>query len=146
MEKEFYTINELAKITGFTTRSLRNFIQMGHLDGEKIDGIWQFSSEQIGSFIGNPNIAPGIKSKNNSVVYDFMSDTNKQENQICSILDLKLSGEEVSECSEYFCNAMNNFEASSKCRMKFEMNGENVRVIISGPDEFVNDTISGWYK
>ena len=26
--KEFYSINELAVMTGFTTRSLRNFIQM----------------------------------------------------------------------------------------------------------------------
>ena len=26
MEKEFYTINDLAVISGFTTRSLRNFI------------------------------------------------------------------------------------------------------------------------
>ncbi len=43
MEKEFYTINELALISGFTTRSLRNFISMGHLNGEKIDGIWQFT-------------------------------------------------------------------------------------------------------
>ena len=29
MEKEFYTINEIAKMTGFTTRSIRNYMQDG---------------------------------------------------------------------------------------------------------------------
>ncbi len=145
MEKEFYTINELAEITGFTTRSLRNFIQMGHLDGEKIDGIWQFSAEQIGSFIENPNVAPGIKSKNNSVVYDFMADANKKENQLCCIFDLILSADERKECSDYFCKAVNNC-GNKSAKMKLEMKGENVRVILSGPEDFVKDTIDGWYK
>ena len=45
--KEFYSINELAVITGFTTRSLRNFIQMEFLKGDKVNGEWQFSTEQI---------------------------------------------------------------------------------------------------
>ena len=36
MEKNYYNINELAVISGFTTRSLRNFITMGHLKGEKL--------------------------------------------------------------------------------------------------------------
>ena len=51
MEKNYYSINELAVISGFTTRSLRSFISMGHLKGEKIDGIWQFTPEEIEAFL-----------------------------------------------------------------------------------------------
>ena len=87
MEKKYYNINELAVISGFTTRSLRNYISMGYLKGEKIDGIWQFTAEEIGEFLSNPNVAPGIKSKTNAVVYDFMADTEKKTNKICSIFD-----------------------------------------------------------
>nr|MCR4741527.1 helix-turn-helix domain-containing protein [Treponema sp.] len=95
MEKEFYTINELALISGFTTRSLRNFISMGHLNGEKIDGIWQFTSQEIEAFLSNPNVAPGIKSKANALVYDFLADNEKKSNQICSILDYVMDDDEA---------------------------------------------------
>ena len=141
--KDYYTINELATISGFTTRSLRNFISMGHLQGEKIDGIWQFKPEEIDTFLSNPNVAPGIKSKTNAVVYDFLADTEKKNNQICSILDFVMDDNEASELSEYFCNAMATISGAS---FKFEKHGKNVRVIISGPEDFVLDTINGWYK
>lgn len=32
---ESYTINEVAAMTGFSTRTLRNYINMGILNGEK---------------------------------------------------------------------------------------------------------------
>ena len=143
MEKNFYTINELAVISGFTTRSLRNFISMGHLNGEKIDGKWQFSAEEIDAFLSNPNVAPGIKSKANAVVYDFMADTEKKTNKICSVLDFVMDADEASEISKYFCTAMKN---GNDAAFKYEKQGKNVRIIISGPEDFVLDTINGWYK
>lgn len=143
MEKNYYNINELAVISGFTTRSLRNFITMGHLNGEKIDGMWQFSAEEIDAFLSNPNVAPGIKSKTNAVVYDFMADTEKKTNKICSVLDFVMDADEASEISKYFCNAMKN---GIDAAFKYEKHGKNVRIIISGPEDFVLDTINGWYK
>ncbi len=142
MKKEFYTINELALISGFTTRSLRNFISMGHLNGEKIDGIWQFTSQEIDAFLSNPNVAPGIKSKANALVYDFLADNEKKSNQICSILDYVMDDDEASKLSEYFCKSM---ESSQNAKFKFSKQGKNVRIIISGPEDFVRDTIKGWY-
>lgn len=143
MIKNYYTINELAVISGFTTRSLRNFITMGHLTGEKIDGIWQFTPEEIDAFLSNPNVAPGIKSKVNAVVYDFLADKEKKTNKICSILDFVMEDDEANELSEYFCSAMNNCKDTT---LKYEKHGKNVRIIISGPEDFVKDTINGWYK
>ena len=143
MEKKYYNINELAVISGFTTRSLRNYISMGHLKGEKIDGIWQFTAEEIDEFLSNPNVAPGIKSKTNAVVYDFMADTEKKTNKICSIFDFVMEDDEAAELSEYFCNAMNNGVDGA---IKYEKHGKNIRLIISGPEDFVLDSINGWYK
>lgn len=142
MEKELYTINEIANMTGFTTRSLRNYIQTGQLTGEKIDGIWHFSAVDFENFIKDPNVAPGIKTKNNHVVYDFLSDEGKSENQICSILDLSMRAEELKEFNEYFCGSMKN---CSKAQYKMEYHEGKMRAIISGPEDFVVDTINGWY-
>ena len=142
MEKEFYTINDVSQMTGFTTRSLRNYILMGLLSGEKIDGIWQFSPEEFEAFISNPNVQPGIKTKNNHVVYDFLSENKEFENKICSILDLNLSPEEMKEFNDYFCNAIN---SCSTAVYKMEYNNGKMRAIISGPEDFVESTIHGWY-
>ncbi len=143
MEKNYYSINELAVISGFTTRSLRSFISMGHLKGEKIDGIWQFTPEEIEAFLSNPNVAPGLKSKVNALVYDFLADSEKKSNEICSIMDYVMEEDEASELSDYFCDKMNN---TSNASFKLTKHGKNVRVIIKGPEDFVVDTIKGWYK
>lgn len=143
MEKNYYSINELAVISGFTTRSLRSFISMGHLKGEKNDGIWQFTPEEIEAFLSNPNVAPGLKSKVNALVYDFLADSEKKSNEICSIMDYVMEEDEASELSDYFCDKMNN---TSNASFKLTKHGKNVRVIIKGPEDFVVDTIKGWYK
>lgn len=143
MEKNYYSINELAVISGFTTRSLRSFISMGHLKGEKIDGIWQFTPEEIEAFLSNPNVAPGLKSKVNALVYDFLADSEKKSNEICSIMDYVMEEDEASELSDYFCDKMNN---TSNASFKLTKHGKNVRVIIKGPEDYVVDTIKGWYK
>ena len=47
-----YSIKDLTKISGFTDRTLRNYLKLGVLIGEKKDGQWYFNEEQIArSFI-----------------------------------------------------------------------------------------------
>ena len=144
--KEYYTINDVAVMTGFTTRSLRLFIQQGFLEGEKIDGKWSFTTEQLEVFISNPNIKAGIKIKNNALVYDFLSDFKKADNQTCVILDLHInSKEELEEINTYFCTAMSG-ENVKAAKMKMEMQENNVRLILSGPEDFIADVMKRWYE
>lgn len=138
MTKDFYSINELSTISGFTTRSLRNFIQMEFLKGEKFNGEWRFSLEQIEDFFSNPNIKEGIKSKNNSVVYNYL--LNKPENdKICSIVDLNLTPNETKTLSEKICQMINNSNANVE--FKFSAHNGNVRIIIAGEKNFVKQIL-----
>ncbi|MDE6128623.1 MAG: helix-turn-helix domain-containing protein [Lachnospiraceae bacterium] len=57
----YYTMNEAAMMTGFTTRTLRNYISAEILDGEKMEGVWKFSAEDFINFISNPNVTSGSK-------------------------------------------------------------------------------------
>ena len=144
--KEYYTINEVAVMTGFTTRSLRLFIQQGFLAGEKIDGKWNFTVEQLEAFISNPTIKAGIKIKNNALVYDFLADFEKSENMTCIILDFHISSnEEFEEISSYFCAAMSD-ENVSVSKMKLEKQNNSVRLIISGPEDCIADVMKKWYE
>lgn len=144
--KEYYTINEVAVMTGFTTRSLRLFIQQGFLEGEKIDGKWSFTVEQLEAFISNPNIKAGIKIKNNALVYDFLADFEKSESKTCIILDFHISSNvEFEEISTFFCTAMSD-ENVSASKMKLERQNNSVRLILTGPEDFIADVMKKWYE
>lgn len=74
-----YNINEVAVMTGLSTRTLRNYLKMGVLDGEKIDGVWQFSEEHLGEFLRNPVAAPSIQAKRNALIFDFLADRKNRQ-------------------------------------------------------------------
>ena len=46
--KDCYTIEDMAVFTGLTDRTLRNYLNEGRLTGEKVDGAWRFSPEDLG--------------------------------------------------------------------------------------------------
>ena len=50
--KELLTIEDLAKMTGLSERTIRNYLAGGQLEGEKVDGAWRFTEEQFGTFLG----------------------------------------------------------------------------------------------
>lgn len=68
----WYTLNNIATMTGLTTRTLRNYIQMGLLTGEKVDGAWRFSEEQLYAFMGHPTVRQGMHAKQNAIVTNFL--------------------------------------------------------------------------
>lgn len=145
MEK-YYSINELALITGLTTRTLRNYLQMNILTGHKENGAWQFSEEDISEFLGNPNVKPSIQAKHNAIVFDFLADRKKKENEICMVLDMKASAADAGKKSSYFCDAVNAVCGSKNIRLAFEKHGEYVRVILSGDEDAVKQIMKDYYE
>ena len=98
---ESYNIKELAMMTDLTTRTLRNYLRSGLLNGDKIDGMWQFTAENISDFISNPIVKPSIQAKNKAIVFDFLADDHKKEDSICTILDLHVSAAEADKISAF---------------------------------------------
>ena len=122
MEK-YYTINEISTMTGLTTRTIRNYLKSGLINGEKINGIWMFSHVDFSDMLANPAIKPSIQAKNNAVVYDFLVDNKKKINKICTIIDLYIDDTESNETSEFFCNTINSLSETGELSFKFEKNG-----------------------
>ena len=145
MEK-YYTINEISIMTGLTTRTISNYLKSGLINGEKINGIWMFSHEDFSDMLANPAIKPSIQAKNNAVVYDFLVDNKKKINKICTIIDLYIDDTESNETSEFFCNTINSLSETGELSFKFEKNGRNVRVILSGTEETVIDILNKYYN
>ena len=57
-EGNLYTLGHLVMFTGLTDRTLRSYIKLGFLEGEKINGLWHFTPEQVEKFIENEAVRP----------------------------------------------------------------------------------------
>jgi len=141
-----YTINEVATMTGLTTRTIRNYLKSGLISGEKINGIWTFSSEDYYSLLNNPTIKPSIQAKNNAVIYDFLINDRKKTNNICTIIDLCVEDDEAFEISQFFCNTINAINDTANLNFKFEKHDKNVRIILSGADEVIVEILNKYYN
>lgn len=143
MEK-YYTLNELAMFSGLTTRTLRNYLKMNLLSGEKIDGVWKFTEEEVDAFLGDPAVKPSLQAKSNALVYDFLLDRKKRNNEICIVLDCCVGNDEAGEISEFFCGAVNG--RGGEMQLSFEKTSENVRVILKGKEDTVMDILNEYYQ
>ncbi len=138
----YYTINHITLMTGLTDRTIRNYISSGFLKGEKINGLWHFSPEQVDAFVRNPAVWPSIQAKKNSIVYDFLLDTKKKHERICIILDLP--GDDPKIAAEYFCYTISNGNAES-VQFSFDSIKGTPRVILQGDPAQVLQLVNDYY-
>ena len=143
MEEELYLISHLTLITGLSDRTIRNYIASGILKGEKINGIWHFTPEEVDAFIKNPAVRPSIVAKNNSVVYDFMLNDSKNEEETCVILDLPKC--DIKETAEFFCYGISNGDYKD-INFSFDGNYKTPRIILRGRPSDVFGLIGDYYK
>lgn len=143
----YYVINHLVMFTGLSDRTIRNYISSGILQGEKINGLWHFTPEQVEEFIRHPAVRPSILAKNNGLVYDFILDNKKSKEEICLILDTPCMDKKT--VAEYFCDSISNGEFSN---IQFSFDGvmENTRVILKGDAsevlQLINEYNSKYHK
>lgn len=150
MEEKLYSMNELAEFTGLTTRTLRNYLKLGLLNGEKKDGIWKFSQKDIQAFFDDKNVSPSIKAKQNAVVFDFLLDDKKTQNEICMILDLNIPGESTAynKVSNFFCEQIKTEQELANFRFSLLVKEGHLRIILKGNEEQIFDIMKKyreWY-
>lgn len=138
-----YTLNDLAMMTGFTTRTLRNYLTQGLLKGEKTNGVWQFSAEEVDRFFSEPFVKEGLRIKRNSVVFDFLADRKKRAGRTCAIMDIPASLEKGNAISAFFCDRMS--EASDSV-FTYEWDKGQSRVILSGAADQVANILKAYYE
>lgn len=86
--KDTFSIDDMALITGLSTRTIRSYIADGFLAGDKSSGAWRFTAEQVYAFLQNKAVRPALRAKKNAIVYDFMGAPHKEQDMMCVVLDL----------------------------------------------------------
>lgn len=129
MERAF-TIQDICQFTSLSDRTIRNYIQAGTLVGEKTNGVWYFTAEQVDRFIQDPNVWPSVQAKKNAIVYDFIRERRKQTAQICVVLDLP--GKDGQEVVSGFCRQINEGAFHGTFRFSSEDQTGSPRMILRG--------------
>ena len=141
----WYTLNNIATMTGLTTRTLRNYLQMGLLTGEKVDGAWRFSEEQLYAFMDHPSVQQGMHAKRNAIVTDFLLMGGRKENRTCVILDYCIEWEDTKRVIDFFTDKINE-QGDGELRFGMERHKKNVRLILSGSERAVREIMKCYYE
>ena len=143
--QDMYTINHVALMSGLSSRTIRNYMKMGLIEGEMINGVWHFSAEAVGALFDNPNVAPAIKAKRNAQIFDFLANDYKQQDEMCVVIDELATLEDANALSEFFCDAINR-EWQGVIRFGFSFNGSRARVILTGPEDAVQQLLADYHN
>lgn len=138
-----YDLNELAMMSGLTTRTLRNYLHQGLLEGNKVNGVWQFTVEEIEGFFAEPFVKEALRIKRSGVVFDFLADSKKKAGRACVILDRPVSRKEGDGISAFFCRQM---ETAEDVQFNYYWDNGNARVILSGAEEQVARILKAYYS
>lgn len=129
---DFCTIEDIAAMTGLSTRTVRSYLASGQLEGEKVDGAWRFTLEQFEAFLRQDMVRQSVRAKENGKVYDFLLTERRKESAACLIWDWPVEGgEEEGSLREQLMEAVNGLELG--CAYRFE-NG-CARAILTGTPE-----------
>ena len=139
---KYCCIGHIVQFTGLTDRTIRSYLANGILQGEKINGIWHFTPEQVDAFLRHPAVRPSITAKNNGLVYDFLLNPVKEEHRCCMILDLP--GADRRSLTEFFCYAIGR-EDLHNFQFSFDGLDRTPRVIIRGNTDEVLHMVNGYY-
>ncbi len=143
MSNDLYTIGHLRQFTGLTDRTIRSHIHLGFLKGEKINGIWHFTPEQVEAYIRSPAVAPSVQAKAHGLVYDFLINQKKTVSQACIILDLPNTDPQA--VADHFCYAISNGPYSD-LQFSFRHIKDAPRVILTGDAGQVMELANSWFE
>lgn len=138
-----YVLRHLMLFTGLSERTLRSYLASGLLQGEKINGLWHFTAEQVEAFIRHPAVKPGIQAAKTAVVLDFLADNHKASPQSCVILDLPDA--HPGKASEFFCDEINRRQCENLF-FALDWSGALLRLILRGPEKEVFSLVAAWHN
>lgn len=138
-----YSIGDLARCTGLTDRTIRTYLSMGILEGEKVGGVWRFTQVQADAFMRHPAVRPSILANHNAVVYDFLMGESEEIAKGCMVLDFpRADGERL---TEYFCRAITEGDLHD-LRFTLDTGKKSVRVILRGHTADLMALVNGYYR
>lgn len=87
LEQKWYTVAEVAKMTGLTDRTIRNYLKDGTMHGKKIGVQWRFTEDDINALFQDADFGQNLTKAENNLLEVFLRE-KKESISECSVLDI----------------------------------------------------------
>ena len=141
--EKLYTVEDIAKMTSFTSRTIRNYLKNGTLQGRKIGGQWRFTMENIKQLFNSSMFLGDMSRQNRQRVLSFLSgaDTPLQGKiQVCTIIDCDCesskAGQQMYEKLVKVINAKKD-DAPARFDYEFLPKANKARFTLFGNPDFI---------
>lgn len=137
--EKLYTVEDIARMTALTTRTIRNYLRNGTLKGRKIGGQWRFTPSDIQALLERGEVITEMRAIQRQSVLDFIDGVNTGVHgtmQICTIVDLYIPQEEAARKSDALCALVNASQGESLTYHYdyLEAEGKARYVLFASPD------------
>ncbi len=85
LDEKLYTVADVAKVTGMTSRTIRNYLKDGTLTGQKIGVQWRFTEDEVRKLFSRQQ--PG-QSTPTQIVRGFLGVQEREQRTSCVLLDV----------------------------------------------------------
>lgn len=86
MEK-LYTVDDVAQMTGLTSRTIRNYLADGRLRGRKVGAQWRFTEENISAIFTDAEAKKASPAAANTDVAEYLKPQPRTCTSICAVID-----------------------------------------------------------
>lgn len=143
--EELYTVEDIAKMTMLTSRTIRNYLKDGLLNGKKIGGQWRFTKQDVEKLFDNAKAAEDMNNERRQDIMDFINGVNTEldgEIQLCTIADYYSSDmQQVKVLSDRFCELISAKQSVNKLQFHYEYidKEKKARYTFFGTPEFIKE-------
>jgi excisionase family DNA binding protein len=146
--EQLYTVDDVAKFTNLTTRTIRNYLKEGTLKGKKIGGQWRFTMQNITELLNDSNAKIEMIDTYEQYLMDFVNGINTDisgEIQICTIADYYCPVTELaSQLSQSFSDFISTYTDDTnfaKYNYYYNEREQKARYIFFGTPDYIIKTM-----
>ena len=144
--EKLFTVEDIANMTSLTSRTIRNYLKNGTLQGSKIGGQWRFTMDNIRQLFNDSSYSNDRSRNNKLQVLNFVNNKiqGKQGDiMICTIVDYFCESQSVShKMYEKLVTVINNKpDDSSPAKFDYEYIEKDNKArftLFGNPDYIVN--------
>lgn len=135
MDRETYTIEDVAQMTGLSSRTIRTYRKMGLLGGALQGNTWTFTPEQVGKLLNEPYVQGAIEAKRNAIWTGFLQDTGKQVPSLCTTADFPAT--DAQGANALLDRLLEQLPAGVRMNYCYDHRRNLVRIYLSGPKDLI---------
>lgn len=145
--ERLYTMEDVAKMTSLSVRTIQNHLKTGILRGRTIGGQWRFTATDIQEMMNSILPESETAKEQKKAVANFMDGTateSKNGAQICMIVDLYVSSETAAKKSNQIQHVLESVpEQADTTYYTYDYNSEEgkARFVLFSPAQIISKII-----